>query len=118
MGSRRPSRRRRRRPAAPAPPAVAVDQATTDEAKRAEGVEPPAASGGGCGKAALVLALLLGTFLERVAASALSPDELDLFHLVMAIGVALLVARWYRAFMRRTLARSRERRRATRADRE
>lgn len=62
------------------------------------------AAGRGYGKTALVFALLLGTFLERVAASTLSADAMDIFHLVIAVGVALLVARWYRNFMRRTLA--------------
>ncbi len=113
MGRRRSSRRRKQpRNAAPTPDTTAIDSASGAEApseasEPSENSETPATSGGGYGKAALLLALLLGTLLERVAATALSGQALDVFHLAMGIGIAFLVARWYRRFMRRTLTNAR-----------
>lgn len=75
------------------------------------------AGSGPYGRAALVLALLLGTLLEQIAFNVLSGDALRIFHLLVVVGVALLVARWYRAFMRRTLARSRSNRDTRRPNR-
>jgi len=111
MGTRRGVRRRRRpSPSAKVEPAAsAADDAPPNE---------PGPIGAGYGKAALLLALLLGTFGERIASDVLPAEALDIFHLVAAIGVAFLVARWYRGFMRRTLGRTRRNRRDAKASRE
>ena len=106
MGSRRGSRRRRR-PANPPPDATSADAPQPEDADdSAEG-----AASGGYGKAALLLALLVGTLLQRLAVTTLSADALDIFYLAVAIGIAFLGARWYRNFMRRTLGRARVNRR-------
>jgi uncharacterized membrane protein len=105
VGARRPSRRRRPKtesaaPALPGTPAVDPDEATAATTE----------DRGGYGKAALALALLLGTFVERLAGGLLPAAPLDVFHLVVAVAIAFLVARWYRGFMRRTLGRARSNR--------
>jgi hypothetical protein len=71
---------------------------------------PPTKQSSGYGRAAIILALLLGTLAERAALS-LPIQALDIFHLVVVIGIALLAARTYRRFARSAIERSRERRR-------
>ncbi|MBT5774322.1 MAG: hypothetical protein HOH95_08095 [Dehalococcoidia bacterium] len=53
---------------------------------------------------------MLGTLAERAALS-LPIQALDIFHLAVVIGIALLAARTYRRFARGAIERSRERRR-------
>ncbi|MDA0353268.1 MAG: hypothetical protein O3A10_13790, partial [Chloroflexi bacterium] len=99
--------RRRRRPADAAASAVAPHaEAPADDGGDAATTN----SDGGYGKAALVLALVVGTLIERLAAGVLPTTALDVFHLVVAIAIAFLVARWYRGFMRQTLGRARNNR--------
>jgi hypothetical protein len=43
----------------------------------------------------------------------LPSEALNVFHLLVGLGIALLVTRLYRNFMRRTLARQRTRRQAS-----
>lgn len=95
--SRRSPRRRDRRAAPPSDrPAVTPP---------AEPEKQPAHFG----RAALVLALLLGTLVER-AALRLPDDGRDIFHFVVLLGIALIAAGAYRGFARRAVTRSRERR--------
>ena len=63
------------------------------------------------GKAAIVLAFLLGLLIEQIVADVLPSEALDVFHLAVLIGIAFFVARWYRGFMRRTMSQRRSRRR-------
>ena len=67
-----------------------------------------APGGSGYGRATVVLALLAGTIVER-AALGLPGRGLELFHVAVAVGIAFLVARAYRAFARRAIARRRGR---------
>lgn len=103
MGTRRGSRRRRRRPPA------------DSEGPAGDQAEPlaPSASGtvGGYGKAALVLALLIGMLIEQIASDVIPGEALDIFHLAVLIGIAFFVARWYRSYMRQALKRRQTRRR-------
>jgi hypothetical protein len=69
------------------------------------------------GKSGLLLALLLGTLIERLAANLLPTGAADVYHIVIAVGIAFFVARWYRGFMRETLARARINRTARRTRR-
>ena len=105
--NRRPSRRRNRR-GAPPPARDASTAGTTAPAEPTRRPLPQQQSG--FGRAALILALLLGTLAERAALS-LPDDARAIFHFVVLLGIALLVARAYRGFVRRTIGRSRERRR-------
>lgn len=107
--TRRPSRRRARRPAAP-PPLTSDRAPSSTEHQPASEPTPPAAEPRGFGRAALVLALLLGTLVERAVLS-LPQDARNTFHFIVFLVIALLVARAYRGFVRRTIERSRERRR-------
>jgi hypothetical protein len=123
VGGRRGSRRRRRSRGARTD-AQASEVSTSEPSETSEATERGAAAaepasdepatgskgGGRFGRAGLALALLLGTLMERFAATVLSPDALTVFHLAIAVGIAFLVARWYRGFMRRALNRARERR--------
>jgi DNA-directed RNA polymerase specialized sigma24 family protein len=61
------------------------------------------------GRAALGLALLLGTLVER-AALGLPDDGREIFHFVVLLGIALIATGAYRGFARRAVKRSRERR--------
>jgi hypothetical protein len=122
VSGRRNSRRRRRPAPAAAPPSAdqAEDTGRTEAPENHDEPGPAEASterDSGFGRAALILALLLGTLLEQIAFNLLSGDALRIFHLLVAVGVALLVARWYRGFMRRTLARARGNRRTRRSNR-
>lgn len=107
MGARRGSRRRRR----PASRSATAQPATTPDASPATEASEVTEERGGFGKAAILLALLLGMVIERIAIDLVPSEALDAMHLVVAIGIAFFVARWYRGFMRRTLARSRANRR-------
>lgn len=109
MGSRRGSRRRRRSGSAGSEQA----EATAPEPAAESPTAAAADRSSGYGKAALLLALLLGMLLERVAAGVLPTEAADIFHLVVAVAIAFLVARWYRGFMRRTLGQARENRAAS-----
>ena len=97
--TRRPSRRRGRRGTRPPPGAEPTEQPAQTEAPRA-----------GFGRAALILALLLGALIER-AALRLPTEALDIFHFVVLAGIALLATLAYRGFARRAIERSRERKR-------
>ena len=111
MSPRRSSPSRR-----PAPP-TSQSLSTVPEANDIQ-PEPPAivapskeATTRHFGKATLVLALLFGTVAERIFGSTFSSELIDIYHLIVAIGIALLIARSYRNFMRRALAQSRNKRR-------
>lgn len=106
--TRRSSRRRDRR-ATPPPPA-GRSSPTSPDTDSATPPTPPTQQSRGYGRAALILALLLGTLAERAALS-LPIQALDIFHLVVVIGIALLAARAYRRFARGAIERGRERRR-------
>ena len=54
-----------------------------------------------------MLALLVGALVEGMATAVLSGSAQDAFHLAIGVGIAFLVARWYRGFMRRTLTNAR-----------
>ena len=68
---------------------------------------PPTAAGGRYGKAALALALLIGTLIEQIANDVLPAEAVDVWHIAVIVGIAFFVARWYRGFMRRALTRRR-----------
>ncbi len=101
MSRRRSSRRRK----PPQPAAPSADTGSTDTLSDTSAAPQPARAG--YGKAALVLALLLGALLEGMATAVLSGSAQDAFHLAIGVGIAFLVARWYRNFMRRTLTNAR-----------
>ena len=105
--TRRPSRRRDRR-AAPPPPA-GRSSPTSPGTDSATPSAQPTKQSSSYGRAAIILALLLGTLAERAALSL--PIQADIFHRVVEIGIALLAARTYRRFARSAIERSRERRR-------
>jgi hypothetical protein len=111
MGARRGSRRRRRSSGE-----RAGAEGSSETVGAAQIATPAAAEGSAVGRASrivssgksgILLALLLGTLVERLAAGLLPPGAADVYHLLIAIGIAFLVARWYRGFMRETLARAR-----------
>lgn len=62
-----------------------------------------------------MLALLIGALIEGMATAVLSGSAQDAFHLAIGVGIAFLVARWYRSFMRRTLTDARAKRRDRRS---
>lgn len=93
----RPPRRRGRR-GAPPPPGASSAPAPASSEQRSSGY----------GRAALIFALLLGTLVERAALS-LPDDARNIFHFIVVLGIALLVARVYRAFARRAIERRRSR---------
>jgi len=101
VSDRRPVRRRRRQRSAPAAPPT--DAAPPSSVEPTDGRRR-------YGLAALILAVLAGTLLERFAIAVLPGEALNVFHLLVGLGIALLVTRLYRNFMRRTLARQRTRR--------
>jgi hypothetical protein len=101
--TRRSSRRRGRRGTPPAP-GTAPGPAPATPPPPAKQPKP------GFGRATLILALLLGTLVERTALR-LPIDALDIFHFAVLASIALLAARAYRGFARRAVERSRERRR-------
>lgn len=96
--TRRPSRRRDRRGTPPPP---------SNQSARPTPIQKKSRS---FGRAALILALLLGT-LGETAARRLPVEALGIFHFVVVLGIALIVAGAYRGFARRAVERSRARRR-------
>ena len=100
----RPPRRRGRR-AAPPPASFTATAPSAPSEKQSTGY----------GRGALILALLLGMLAER-AALHLPTEARDIFHFVVLVGIALLVARIYRGFARRAVERSRRRRSRGRDD--
>ncbi len=106
--TRRPSRRRDRR-AAPPPPA-GRSSPTSPGTDSATPSAQPTKQSSSYGRAAIILALLLGT-LGETAARRLPVEALGIFHFVVVLGIALIVAGAYRGFARRAVERSRARRR-------
>ncbi len=110
MSPRRSSSSRRRPPPTPCSPSTVVEENELQPAPPATVEALKETTTRHFGKATLALALLLGTVVERVFGSTFSSSIIDIFHLVVAIGIALLIARSYRNFMRRALAQSRNKR--------